>query len=199
MFPDYIAPQCSQNVEWNTWIHFKWTSYFQTTTTEQPSTDINTFEIRSHQTLHLWNQVTPNIASKWPNHMQGMQFICRLQQAWHVRICSWTEERWKMDHTSRECDGLQWNDSQGARWYWTGVMGPIATPLRQLAAAAVDDQQECQLTVTGYVMRIEKCWLCEMLLQGSMKYRMINLQEFSFWGPRRGIVSRSFGQAQKWT
>jgi hypothetical protein len=73
----------------------------------------------------------------------------------------------------------------------------LLPPLRQLAAAAVDDQQECQLTVMGYVMRIEKCWLCEMLLQGSMKYRMINLQEFSFWGTRRGIVSRSFGQAQK--
>ena len=49
MFPDCIAPQCPRNVEWNpsvtlvpdpslehenkhktmTWIHFKWTSYFQ--------------------------------------------------------------------------------------------------------------------------------------------------------------------------
>jgi len=60
------------------------------------------------------------------------------------------------------------------------MMGPIATAAAAAAAAAVEDQQERQLTVMERVMRIEKRWLGEMLQQGSMKDRMVNLEEFIF-------------------
>jgi hypothetical protein len=61
---------------------------------------------------------------------------------------------------------------------------PLATAAA--AAAAAQDITGRPLTVMERVMRIEKRWMGEMLSKGSMRDRMVNLEDFIFGAPGDG-------------